>query len=577
MKQLQLFYKEERRFFFSLFLLMLVQSFGTLLLPYFLAKIIDEGILKVDTTAIWHNGWWMFAIAIGTVIVSVGGSYLSAHLSGKFGHFLRMRLFKKTQELSVSAVDGYGTPTLLARTTSDINNIQQILMMALQMILPAPMIVAASIFLTGTVSLRMIWVPIVAILCFSLIAYGVIRKAIPLSQITQKLVDKMMRILRETFTGARVIRAFDKAAYEKERTDQTLTEYAKTMIQVNRLFAVLNPTVNLVMGLSISTILVYGGYQSLQGHLAIGSITAIIEYTILSLWFLTMAAMVIVMVPKGLTSLQRIEEVLEEPIDLIDGDQTLNKTAELETIAAFNQVQFTYEGAEEPVLEDISFEIHRGKTTAIVGGTGSGKSTIAKALLRFKDVTAGSITLFDHNIKEISQAELRDQISYVPQKALLLSGTIQETLRFGNRPATHEAMAKAAEVAQAKSFIEGLPENYNSPVAQKGSNFSGGQKQRLSIARALTKPAEIYFFDDSFSALDYQTDANLRRALKEYTKDAAVIIVAQRVSTVKNADQIIVLDNGKMVGKGTHEELLRNCQTYQEFASSQGMGGMKDE
>ena len=303
---------------------MLVQSFGTLLLPYFLAKIIDEGILKVDTTAIWHNGWWMFAIAIGTVIVSVGGSYLSAHLSGKFGHFLRMRLFKKTQELSVSAVDGYGTPTLLARTTSDINNIQQILMMALQMILPAPMIVAASIFLTGTVSLRMIWVPIVAILCFSMIAYGVIRKAIPLSQITQKLVDKMMRILRETFTGARVIRAFDKAAYEKERTDQTLTEYAKTMIQVNRLFAVLNPTVNLVMGLSISTILVYGGYQSLQGHLAIGSITAIIEYTILSLWFLTMAAMVIVMVPKGLTSLQRITEVLEEPIDLIDGDQTLN-------------------------------------------------------------------------------------------------------------------------------------------------------------------------------------------------------------------------------------------------------------
>jgi ATP-binding cassette subfamily B protein len=387
----------------------------------------------------------------------------------------------------------------------------------------------------------------------------------------------MMRILRETFTGARVIRAFDKAAYEKERTDQTLTEYAKTMIKVNRLFAVLNPTVNLVMGLSISTILVYGGYQSLQGHLAIGSITAIIENTILSLWFLTMAAMVIVMVPKGLTSLQRIEEVLEEPIDLIDGDQTLNKSALSETIAAFNHVQFTYEGAEEPVLEDISFEIHRGKTTAIVGGTGSGKSTIAKALLRFKDVTAGSITLFGRNIKEISQAELRDQISYVPQKALLLSGTIQETLRFGNRPATHEAMAKAAEVAQAKSFIEGLPEGYESPVAQKGSNFSGGQKQRLSIARALTKPAEIYFFDDSFSALDYQTDANLRRALKEYTKDAAVIIVAQRVSTVKNADQIIVLDNGKMVGKGTHEELLRTCQTYQEFASSQGMGGMKDE
>ncbi len=576
MKQLKLFYKQETRVFVLLFVLMLMQSFGTLLLPYFLAKIIDDGILTFDSAAIWRNGWLMFAVAIGTVIVSVGGSYLSAHLSGKFGHFLRMQFFVKIQQMTVTSVDSYGTPTLLARTTSDINNIQQIMMMALQMILPAPMIVAASIFLTGSVSLRMVWIPIVAILLFSIISLVVIRQAIPLSRKTQTLVDKMMRIIRETYTGARVIRAFDKMDDEKKRTDETLAEYSKTMIKVNRLFAVLNPTVNLVMGLSIVSILLYGGFQSLQNQVAIGSITAIIEYTVLSLWFLTMAAMVIVMVPKGLTSLQRIEEVLVHPIDVNDGTQSVHEKGTDTKIASFNDVQFVYEGAEEPVLEHISFDIHRGKTTAIVGGTGSGKSTIAKALLRFKDVSKGSITLFDQDIRNISQEELRNHISYVPQKALLLSGTIEETLRFGNHFATDKEMEQAVEVAQAKAFIASLPDGYKSKVAQLGSNFSGGQKQRLSIARALTKPSSIYFFDDSFSALDYQTDANLRAALNKQMTHAAVIIVAQRVATVKQADQIIVLDNGRMVGKGTHEELLTGCKAYQEFALSQGMRRTED-
>ncbi|MGL4695498.1 ABC transporter ATP-binding protein [Enterococcus larvae] len=572
MNQLKLFYKNHSKVMLGVVALMVLQSFGTLLVPHFVANIIDYGILEKNRQAILIYGGWMLLAALFTGVISILSSYYSAHLAGKFGHFLREKLFRKTQELSVTDVEEFGTPTLLARTTSDINNIQQILMMTLQMILPAPLIVLASIILTGTVSVKMIWIPIGAIILFSAIALLVIRRAVPLAEVMQKNVDKMMRILREMYTGVKVIRAFDKSNDEKKRTDDAFTDYSKVMIRVNKLFAVLNPTVNLVMGLSMTAILSFGGWLSGAGQLPVGSITAIIEYTVLSLWFMTMAAMVIVMIPKALTSLNRIEEVLNTENEITDGTELFSEQP-TSLVASFNHVDFAYDGAEEPVLKDIHFDIHRGQITAIVGGTGSGKSTIAKALLRLKDAAQGSVDLLGKDVRTVTQTELRNRISYVPQKALLFSGTIMDNFLFGNPDATMEQIEITAEVAQAKDFIEGFPQKYQSTVAQKGSNFSGGQKQRLSIARALIKPADLYFFDDSFSALDYQTDAKLRKALKTYLKDTAVVIVAQRISTIKDADQIIVLDEGKIVGKGTHQQLLKTCNTYQEFAVSQGMEG----
>ncbi|MDT2736778.1 ABC transporter ATP-binding protein [Enterococcus pseudoavium] len=578
MKLFKMFFKDYQRMFVLIFILMIVQAVGTLMIPYYVAKIIDEGILTQDQGAIWRNGAFMLGVAVLTGVISIIASYYSAILAGRFGYFLRKRLVDKTQKLSIADMDDFGTPTLLARTTSDITNIQQILMMVFQMILPAPLICLASIILTGAISWRLIWIPLVTILLFSLVALLVIKKAMPLADVMQQRMDKMMQLLREFYSGVRVIRAFNKTSFEKKRTDNTFSSYADVMIRVNKLFAVLNPTVNLVMGLGLTVVLVFGGALVLQGNVAIGSLTAISEYTILSLWFLTMAAMVIVMIPKAMASLERIGEVLAKEEEIEDGAKLsfeLNEN-EKEPIVVFDHIDFAYSGAEEAVLSDLHFEIPRG-VTAIVGGTGSGKSTIAKALLRLRDTTEGEIRFLGEPIQNVTQEVLREQISYVPQKAFLFSGTIRDNFLFGNPQATEEEIEQAAKVAQAETFISNLPDQYDAFVAQKGNNFSGGQKQRLSIARALIKPAKLYFFDDSFSALDYQTDAKLRKALKHYLTDAAIVIVAQRLSTIKDADQIIVLEEGKIVGKGTHEQLLRTCRVYQEFAKSQGMEGKKHE
>lgn len=576
MKLFKIFFKEYHKMFFGTFILMIVQAVGTLMIPYYVAEIIDEGILTQDQGAIWRNGAFMLGIAVLTGIVSIIASYYSAILAGRFGYFLRKQLVNKTQQLSMADMDEFGTPTLLARTTSDITNIQQIMMMVFQMIIPAPLICLASIVLTGVISWRFVWIPMASIALFSIVALLVIKKAIPLAEVMQQRMDKMMQILREFYTGVRVIRAFNKTSFEKKRTDQTFSNYAEVMIRVNKLFAVLNPTVNLVMGLGMTAVLAFGGVLVLQGNVPIGSLTAISEYTILSLWFLTMAAMVIVMIPKALASLERIDEVLTKEEEIADGVKVSFELKEDAPIAVFDHVDFAYSGAEEAVLSDISFDIPKG-VTAIVGGTGSGKSTIAKALLRLKDTTKGEIRFLDKPVQCVTQEALRERISYVPQKAFLFSGTIRENFLFGKPSATEQEMKQAAEVAQAAAFINTLDGQYDALVAQKGNNFSGGQKQRLSIARALIKPADLYFFDDSFSALDYQTDAKLRKALKSYLQDAAIVIVAQRLSTIKDADQIIVLEEGKIVGKGTHEELLRTCKVYQEFAKSQGMEGKKHE
>ncbi|MGX7352082.1 hypothetical protein RU97_GL002214 [Enterococcus canis] len=557
-------------------LFMILQAVGTLLVPYYVAAIIDEGILQGSLSTIWQNGGLMLGVAVLTGLTAIAASYYSAVLAGRFGHFLRNKLIEKIQTLSVTTVDELGTPTLLARTTSDITNLQQIAMMSFQMILPAPLVCLASIILTGMVSWQLIWIPIATILGFSLVALMVIRQATPLAHVMQVKMDQMMQVLRELITGVKVIRAFDKTTFEKERTDQRFTAYATIMIKVNRLFAVLNPTVNLVMGLGMTAILAFGGWLSVSGTIPVGSLTAISEYTILSLWFLTMAAMVIVMIPKALSSYERIQTVIQETPEIKDGARQLQPSSE-SAIVRFQHVNFSYSGAEEPVLQDLDLTIYRGQTFAIVGGTGSGKSTIAKALLRLKDVTTGRILFHGQDIRTLKQQDLRARISYVPQKAFLFSGTIADNLRYGDQQADLAKMEQVATVAQAADFIHQQPAGFEAAVSQKGSNFSGGQKQRLSIARALMKPADLYFFDDSFSALDYQTDAALRQALKSYLQDAAVVIVAQRLATVMQADHIIVLDQGRIVGAGTHKELMASNAVYQEFARSQGLKGASNE
>lgn len=557
-------------------LFMILQAVGTLLVPYYVAAIIDEGILQGSLSTIWQNGGLMLGVAVLTGLTAIAASYYSAVLAGRFGHFLRNKLIEKIQTLSVTTVDELGTPTLLARTTSDITNLQQIAMMSFQMILPAPLVCLASIILTGMVSWQLIWIPIATILGFSLVALMVIRQATPLAHVMQVKMDQMMQVLRELITGVKVIRAFDKTTFEKERTDQRFTSYATIMIKVNRLFAVLNPTVNLVMGLGVTAILAFGGWLSVSGTIPVGSLTAISEYTILSLWFLTMAAMVIVMIPKALSYYERIQTVIQETPEIKDGARQLQPNSE-SAIVRFQHVNFSYSGAEEPVLQDLDLTIYRGQTFAIVGGTGSGKSTIAKALLRLKDVITGRILFHGQDIRTLKQQDLRARISYVPQKAFLFSGTIADNLRYGDQQANLAKMEQVATVAQAADFIHQQPAGFEAAVSQKGSNFSGGQKQRLSIARALMKPADLYFFDDSFSALDYQTDAALRQALKSYLQDAAVVIVAQRLATVMQADHIIVLDQGRIVGAGTHKELLASNAVYQEFARSQGLKGASNE
>lgn len=432
MKLFNIFFKEYHKMFFGTFILMIVQAVGTLMIPYYVAEIIDEGILTQDQGAIWRNGAFMLGIAVLTGIVSIIASYYSAILAGRFGYFLRKQLVNKTQQLSMADMDEFGTPTLLARTTSDITNIQQIMMMVFQMIIPAPLICLASIVLTGVISWRFVWIPMASIALFSIVALLVIKKAIPLAEVMQQRMDKMMQILREFYTGVRVIRAFNKTSFEKKRTDQTFSNYAEVMIRVNKLFAVLNPTVNLVMGLGMTAVLAFGGVLVLQGNVPIGSLTAISEYTVLSLWFLTMAAMVIVMIPKALASLERIDEVLTKEEEIVDGAKVSFELKEDAPIAVFDHVDFAYSGAEEAVLSDISFDIPKG-VTAIVGGTGSGKSTIAKALLRLKDTTKGEIRFLDEPVQCVTQEALRERISYVPQKAFLFSGTIRENFLLVSR------------------------------------------------------------------------------------------------------------------------------------------------
>ena len=551
MKYLKLFLKERKGKVGITLIMLLGQAVGTLLIPFLIAGIVDNGILKGDMNEILNIGGQMLLVLLITTVAAVLGSYYSADLAAVFGYYMRDKIFRKSQELSIHDFDTIVVSSMITRTTSDISNLQQTFGLVLQLIVPAPLIIVASIAMTTYTSLTLALVLILSVVIFIVFARLVLKKSIFISKRVQ---DKLDYINQE---------------YEEDRAGKAFKNYATDMIKLNKIFAVLNPTIWLMIGVSVAIIVWVGGVFSMKGSMEIGQITAVTEYSIITLSYLILATTTSVTLPKMKSCLDRIEEVLEINPEIQDFNIEKKCAKDDCAVVEFENVSFFYKGAEEPVIRDISFSCNKGETTAIIGSTGSGKSTIANLILRLHDIDQGEIRINGVDIRCLSQKELRDTIGYVPQKAFLFSGTIEDNLRMGYKEATKEDMERALSISQSKSFVDKLPIGLKSEVSQGGSNFSGGQKQRLSIARALIRKVPIYIFDDSFSALDLKTDSALRKSLKENMRDAAKIIIAQRVSTIMDADQILVLDEGKLVGIGKHIDLMKNCSVYQAIAKSQ--------
>ena len=552
-------------------LLAVIDVGGSLFIPTPAAHLLNQGTSGIAFEELLATGLQMGAVSLFSSICAILGGYACATLAARVGKDMRVALYEKSLKLSVYDFRQFGTASITTRTVSDITTIQFALTSFIQMVLPVPLVCIIALALSFQLNATLGTILLILTALVFILALGIMRSASPLFKKLQKLLDRMTTILLENITGVRVLRAFNNEEREQNRMSDAFSNYAETSIKANRRFANLDGLSYFFINLFV--VIVYwlsGGYISL-GNLQIGDITAVIQYAMMVMFFLMMAQMVILTMPRALECCERIRAVLEhspEIRDLVEQDdqKTLPNQDE---VLAFRNVSFRFADAEENTLSHLNFSCRRGQTTAIIGGTGSGKSTVASLILRFHDVIGGSILLNGKDIRQMTQHTLRDHLAYVQQKAWLFSGTIASNLRYGNADATDEQLMHAADVAQAGDFIRSLPDGLNSFVAQGGTNFSGGQKQRLSIARALVKKPELYIFDDSFSALDFKTDAALRKALAKETQDAAVLIIAQRVSTIQHADQIVVLNEGQMVGLGKHEELLQTCPVYREIYESQ--------
>ena len=552
-------------------LLAVIDVGGSLFIPTLAAHLLNQGTSGVAFEELLTTGLQMGAVSLFSSICAILGGYACATLAARVGKDMRVALYEKSLKLSVYNFRQFGTASITTRTVSDITTIQFALTSFIQMVLPVPLVCIIALALSFLLNTTLGTILLILTALVFILALGIMRSASPLFKKLQKLLDRMTTILLENITGVRVVRAFNNEEREQNRMSDAFSNYAETSIKANRRFANLDGLSYFFINLFV--VIVYwlsGGYISL-GNLQIGDITAVIQYAMMVMFFLMMAQMVILTMPRALECCERIRAVLEhspEIRDLVEQDDQ-KPLPNQDEVLAFRNVSFRFADAEENTLSHLNFSCRRGQTTAIIGGTGSGKSTVASLILRFHDVIGGSILLNGKDIRQMTQHTLRDHLAYVQQKAWLFSGTIASNLRYGNADATDEQLMHAADVAQAGDFIRSLPDGLNPFVAQGGTNFSGGQKQRLSIARALVKKPELYIFDDSFSALDFKTDAALRKALAKETQDAAVLIIAQRVSTIQHADQIVVLNEGQMVGLGKHEELLQTCPVYREIYESQ--------
>ena len=565
---------------------LLLDVAGTLYVPTMLAGMINQGVTSGNTDFIIGQGLKMLVACCCASGGALLGNYLCARLASYVGRDIRNAVYDASLTYSGGDFEEFGTGSMITRTLNDVNVIQQTVMLATQAMLPVPIICVMGTVLSFRVDAQMGAMMLAVVSVVMVFAVIAVRRAAPIFEKMQGFIDRMNVVLRENIIGVRVIRAFGKERHEEGRMGRVFTDYADAAIKVNWIFAGVDCFSFCLMNIAEVLLMWLGGNRVGAHAMEIGNISAVVEYAMLIMFYIMMAQFVALMVPRAIVCLQRCAEVIEKKPSIVDGtgsaplapgssgevatadeDGAFNASpSDAAPVATFDHVSFRFPDADEDTLHDIDFSCRRGQTTAIIGSTGSGKSTIAKMLLRLHDVTEGSVRFSDADVRSMTQHDLRERIAYVPQKAWLFSGTIASNLRDGRE------MRHALDVAQS-DFVWGLPERLDAPVAQGGTNFSGGQRQRLAIARALMKHADLYIFDDSFSALDFKTDAALRRALKPETRNAAVLIIAQRINTILHADQIVVLKDGRIVGKGTHEELMEGCEVYREIAESQMKGG----